>query len=391
MLIKRSAIVAALLAVLVSVPTGMANAAATSAAPPAATSAPAAPVKTSSRLLQDPTDPTDEQCRVVPAAQSDPGWFPDRYTQCRHRVMETTVLDGNNRPVGVINADLVMIGYANNGARQVDYIVYVTNITGGAEGLDLEAVHIGLWFACFPYITPCPAPASGKRDDTVAGWRASDFFATTLSSPEVAGGGDQIEKDEFDLMLEVTTPGQPFQSGPPGSIAVSKVRYDSASYVGRARGSVFTDYVLRLEVSLSDPNENESALHIKQAVDFPIFTLPSWVGKSVPGEEEDGEPLTRMYNPTLNSANRTNSENLCRQYYGSWDSSIVNCDEYPFASTYEGSKTGPDMLYNGLQRFSVRLIDRNDNQYVGNTLLETNFYRALRVLDGDKFYVSIVN
>jgi hypothetical protein len=38
----------------------------------------------------------------------------------------------------------------------------------------------------------------------------------------------------------------------------------------------------------------------------------------------------------------------------------------------------------------VRLIDKVDNQYVGTTLLEVNFYRALRVLDGDKFYVTVL-
>jgi hypothetical protein len=116
------------------------------------------------------------------------------------------------------------------------------------------------------------------------------------------------------------------------------------------------------------------------------LTFPSWLGKSVPGRTE---PLTRMYNDTDKEANRRKSESMCLAVYGPWDSNLDNCDEFPFASTYEGSKTGP-LKYNWGERYSVRLIDKTDNQYVGNQMLEVNFYRALRVLDGDKFYVTVL-
>jgi hypothetical protein len=39
---------------------------------------------------------------------------------------------------------------------------------------------------------------------------------------------------------------------------------------------------------------------------------------------------------------RRKSENLCRKLYGSWDNTLVNCDEFPFASTYEGSRPAPN-------------------------------------------------
>ncbi|MFI6258223.1 hypothetical protein ACIBCL_19285 [Micromonospora zamorensis] len=78
------------------------------------------------------------------------------------------------------------------------------------------------------------------------------------------------------------------------------------------------------------------------------------VGKSVPGKTE---PLTRMYNKSANDANRSKSEGVCEGIYGKWDSGIDNCDEFPFASTYEGSKSGSD-TYGWGERYSVRLIDK---------------------------------
>jgi hypothetical protein len=106
----------------------------------------------------------------------------------------------------------------------------------------------------------------------------------------------------------------------------------------------------------------------------------------VPGKTE---PLTRMFNEADKEANREHSRMLCRKYFGAWNGDLQNCDEFPFASTYEGSLTGPRDKGWG-DRFSVRLIDADDNKYVGNELLEVRFYRALRVLDGDKFYVTVL-
>lgn len=353
-----------------------------------AEAAPAAPAQSGNVTIAAPhLMDVKSDCETFPAAASDPGYFPDRYAHCRRGTGVHDVFV-NNQKVGEIHVGLLMIGFGNNGAREFNYITYITSITKvGAPTLNLEAVEIGLWFACNVSMLPCTDPASGQRTDTVAGWRAIDFFSTTLISPDVAGAGDQIVRERLSLVIHLTTPGQPFLSGPPNEAMYSNVRYDSASYVGRARGAVFMDYRLVFEVSLSALDQDESALHIFHAQRFPELTFPSWVGKSVPGD--DDEPLTRMYNESEKNANRRKSEALCAQLYGSWDSTQVNCDEYPFASTYEGSKTGPERN-GGYDRFSVRLIDRDDNQYVGSQMLEVQFFRVNRVLDGDKFAVHVI-
>ncbi|WP_084723407.1 NucA/NucB deoxyribonuclease domain-containing protein [Streptomonospora alba] len=63
------------------------------------------------------------------------------------------------------------------------------------------------------------------------------------------------------------------------------------------------------------------------------------------------------------------------------DGDLVNCDEHPFASTYEGASTGEE------KRFSARLIDGDDNKEAGGRLQAT-YYRQ-RLFDGDPFYVRI--
>ncbi|MET7426391.1 NucA/NucB deoxyribonuclease domain-containing protein [Dactylosporangium sp. NPDC005555] len=381
--------------VLALVPVAAVSPAAASPVPvvaPAAVAPAAAPRLQFNRLEEDDFE---TQCLAAPSAAVDPGWFPDRYAHCRRGTGIHDVFDANNVKVGEVHVSLIVMGFAVNGERRVDYAVRVLGITKvNAPDLLLETVSIGMWFACGVSLTPCADPAAPSRVDTVTGWRAVNYFTTTLTSPETADPGEQRVQRRFALVVNLTTPGQPFLPGPPIEAMYSNVRYDSASYVGRARGTVFLDHRLVLVVDERLDNQDESAQHIRHAFNHPVLTFPSWVGKTVPGKDDgipsaDDEPLTRMYNNAQNDANRANSEKICKELYGLWDKDLVNCDEFPFASTYEGSKTGTE-ANNGLQRFSVRLIDTADNQYVGGILLEVNFYRALRVLDGDKFFVRVV-
>jgi hypothetical protein len=60
----------------------------------------------------------------------------------------------------------------------------------------------------------------------------------------------------------------------------------------------------------------------------------------------------------------------------------LECDEYPFSSTKEGSTKGDD-------RFSVRLIEGTDNREGGGRIDEMDTLN--RMLDGDAFYVKITN
>jgi hypothetical protein len=120
----------------------------------------------------------------------------------------------------------------------------------------------------------------------------------------------------------------------------------------------------------------------------------------LPGSPGSGRPLHRLTNPTFQELNRTTScpSSLPRP-------SGKSCDEYPFASTYEGGHTGGatggrtfewcDIADSETHRigrtgpgFSACMIDEEENSGAGREL-NTLLYIPYRVLDNDPFHVEI--
>ncbi|MBQ1051851.1 hypothetical protein KBX50_25735 [Micromonospora sp. C51] len=333
--------------------------------------------------------PEDEafkaECESQDAALDEAGWFRDRYSQCARRNWIITIFV-NNVPTGTVTSEITMLGFGSNGNREVRYVVFVDDIRKtNAPTLVLDTMFIRVSFlGCNAALVACPTIPS--RDAAVAAWRLQEDWSITFASPDISGGGPQIVPQTLHLNLYAHSPAQPeFSWSPSIDTSVSRTRYDSADYVGASRGAVFTDYRLVFEVDVNDPTQDESALHILQAQEHPMLTFPSWVGKTVPGKTT---PLTRMHNKANNDANRNKSVAMCKSIWGEYDGLIQNCDEYPFASTYEGSYTGAPTSAD-LQRYSVRVIDAADNQHVGRDLLENGFYKANRVLNGDQFFVKV--
>ncbi|GAA0437961.1 hypothetical protein GCM10010357_69220 [Streptomyces luteireticuli] len=163
-------------------------------------------------------------------------------------------------------------------------------------------------------------------------------------------------------------------------MAYSNIRFDYAGRpAGKYKGTVFTDARVELVMSLKDPKVDQSARHILDAQQFPERTFRSWPGKTVPGG--NGRPLHRLINPDLQGKNRDNSIKQCKDVWGDYSGTRLECDEYPFASTREGSLKGDN-------RYSVRLIDGDDNREGGLRIQKV--YEENRVLDNDPFYVKIV-
>ncbi|MFI6604838.1 NucA/NucB deoxyribonuclease domain-containing protein [Nonomuraea sp. NPDC050536] len=87
-------------------------------------------------------------------------------------------------------------------------------------------------------------------------------------------------------------------------------------------------------------------------------------------------PLTRLTDPSDIAENRTES---CRDEPNPRPLGL-ECDEYPFASTYDGTYTsGKDA--------SHRLIDATQNRD-GGTALQV-WYGEQRILDSDEFWVQV--
>jgi len=93
-----------------------------------------------------------------------------------------------------------------------------------------------------------------------------------------------------------------------------------------------------------------------------------------------------MVNEADRKANNSKSAGYCRKYWGTGYSqnNTMQCDEYPFQSTYQGSAMGGA----GTSHFSVQVIPTDQNRAGGAEL--NDFYNAQRILDQDKFYVDVL-
>lgn len=118
----------------------------------------------------------------------------------------------------------------------------------------------------------------------------------------------------------------------------------------------------------------------------------------LPGSWYTGVPLHRLTNATLRQQNR---DTACPGSYNR--PTGKTCDEYPFASTWEGAFTGAGgvggrtfsfcqipQLPTGVSGpgYSACMIDENENSYAGNQL-NSVLYVPFRVIEGDAFYVTI--
>jgi hypothetical protein len=227
------------------------------------------------------------------------------------------------------------------------------------------------------------APQTVNRDELLGVWDTQPHWSLTYTSPDKGAlfdqGNQQRVLSAVAMDLSASSPNsKPFAEG--SNVYNSSVRYDYAGPVaGKHKGTVFTKARVELVMSQKDPAVNESAVHIYDALNRPERTFPSWPGKSVPGSKE---PLRRVVDPKKIEDNRKKSIKECKKVWGDYAGSGLECDEYPFASTKEGSTKGDN-------RFSVRLIDGKDNRKGGERLNE--MYTLNRVLDGDPFYVKITN
>jgi hypothetical protein len=175
-------------------------------------------------------------------------------------------------------------------------------------------------------------------------------------------------------------------------------RCDDATYRLRGSKCVFSRVASVLQFSESDTTLNESAAFIREAQTNITLTKPGLSGKRVPGVL-GGAPLHRLYHgydtkKTI-AASRRKVPKTCRRYFGQhYTTRPINparplgayeCDEYPFAATYENSALVDS---NTVYDYAVRAIKRDHNRAAGTVY--GVWVGADRILDGDPFWVKIV-
>lgn len=322
------------------------------------------------------------------AAAEPRGWLKDRFHQCfSKRINLIVIRDDNGAPAGEVTFELWLLGWANHGVRQVDYLASVENITvstipGNVIDWPNQLIEL-IPRGCTSTADVTCATGTAR---TVDGWFRIPAYGFVYTSPSGTGTGSDktlYNRVTFDIRAGTL----PIRPGTVFDVVETHMRFDSGRKIQRAHGAVFPDLAAQLTFRLSDRDVNESAAHIRDAQDYPIRTFPSWPNKTIPGKP-GGEPLHRTVDDARRDANRAAAIKVCEDVWGTgYPIGGRQCDEYPFAATQEGAA---NVGANGAptRRFSARPINGSDNGEAGNRL--GVFYNDQRVIDAEMFYVKII-
>ncbi|MFE2376051.1 hypothetical protein [Streptomyces sp. NPDC059398] len=304
----------------------------------------------------------------------------------------------NGRPSGESAFNIRVVGTIPLNSRTITYTYYYTEFqmtgTTGAPAMGVTTS------GTIPFMYPSTAKSKQAgtalpTTKTFTQLKTAGTFAQTQNA--AAGQGTSGSTDAifgvYQPKVNLTPPaGYTMEGAREGSPFMFAPRWDKASYLnssttGAAVFSLLTP--MRYSKAAGAP-ERAVALHIEKAFKTPNLTKPPSSTKKVPGKTTDA-PLTRLYTDTKRrEANRSEAIKACKKYFGAdYPTGGNDCDEYPFATTYEGAAGAlydPHQLTNN---FSVMPLNATQNQAAG--ILLGQFLTKVRLIDGpdDGFLVQI--
>ncbi|MBW0933728.1 NucA/NucB deoxyribonuclease domain-containing protein [Priestia megaterium] len=340
---------------------------------------------------------TTEECQRSPDRSSETGYIKNRYSFCWSHVATYQV------PVKCIGGfcfyegvqfQFTEIGYGSNQSRKMRVYYTLDDILVTHPSLNGAKLKIDM--VCESKVNPgdCKEdPDFPPTERTIAQWKNTNFSTEIFTSeapPPTDANPDQLGYMEFWPKLTLTHAPRKFKKSIDG--IKQTVRYDSAKYMFAFpnqyfwQGAVFSKATPIFNVPVTKPEFSmlaEAGQHWKFAMDHPDQTKPQMDGKKIPGAVGDST-LTRMYpkrHQDEYNRNRNKTRRTCDREFRDEDRTGKQCDEYPFASTWEGSAT------NGSDNFSVRMISSESNGAAGTWL--GAWYAYDRILDGDTFNVQV--
>lgn len=289
---------------------------------------------------------------------------------------------------------VTMIGDGSDAYREARYDVYLTGFEGALEYAD--AVQLKVEMQCTPLVaaTDCaPDPRTPPVVRTVSEWMSAGEVRLHVvggePEPDPLLNPDRIG---YGLASVKVTAALPLGHTEDVVSPRNKIRFDSAQYltVNGKQGAIFPEVDAVLNFPVNTPEfaaMRQSGAHYEQAMTQPGSTFPVVAGKTIPGALGSGKPLHRLYfDDDRRRDNRTEAVRACENELppGQYPQPDYDCDEYPFASTYEGASS----TYNPQRNFSVKVIPADDNRAAGVWL--GVWYSYDRILDGDAFYVRVI-
>jgi hypothetical protein len=287
----------------------------------------------------------------------DPDWCtPDAVVITRHEACGEGLLhlDVQDVETGAITGgmDIGQVGYMFTDPTLIDWDYQATqtfsNIWGDATGTTVTGFG---WCDGDCVVSSQEYPTLVATQDAL--WQGYVQGESTTYQPGEIGSGVLNASTTFTNPL---WPDPVVNSGP-----TPAVRCDN-SLPGRGAGCVLPQVTPEMYYDLNGPYP-ELAQHIQYAQQI----------KGLPGGSFD-RPLTRTTDQT---AQDRNNAVACPASFPRDPGQ--DCDEYPFASTWEGAAFGP---------YDAEAIDSTQNQQGGSALLQ--FYNQERVLNHDPFVVTIV-
>jgi hypothetical protein len=292
--------------------------------------------------------------------------------ESRSMVLQTfMIVDGEETQTGELDFDVVSYSFVSTVSSSWVHEVFITSTGGWGDALG--AAVTGLATSDFG----CTTQDYSFENGAMLPFGNLRSGEADIASPSTAAGAIGFCTTQWTLLFDTPT-------YVPVSLDLTMipVRCDNDTAGASGPGCVFPDYPSALIYSWS---ANPSlATHVYQAQQ-----------SGLPGGTYDA-PLTRNTDDTLADANYQDACGDARSITG------LSCDEYPVKSSQQGlafetggdRRTFPGCAFDDLPEnetgplgVSVCMINVADQNAQGG--LNTQFYRANRVLDGDPFVILL--
>ncbi len=229
-------------------------------------------------------------------------------------------------------------------------------------------------------------PQTPVSFDALAAMRPAHFLHTATVASGQGEGPDDLVYGVYNPRVKSILP--PYNIGDGELPFALPPRWDTAKYVNPKGGSAFS-YMPTLPYSSDDSAlERGAARHIRDAYERPHSTKPEFLGKTIPGRLPS-HPLHRLYhNKDRRKANRDTSIDTCVRYFGedyakdSDGTGKRDCDEFPFASTYEGA--AQKKFYSDAKQDNYSALPINNRENRAGGIILSQFLKKNRVVDGWK-------
>jgi hypothetical protein len=293
--------------------------------------------------------------------------------------------------VGGFSVQWEVVGAGRNNKQLMDYTVRSFPLLGLSEVFPpFTSQRVVMGLACLNAASSRCASKHSGFTYTEAEWLVPHTFTYQFTTSAV-GAGDKVPnaKDKVNFHAAIAYLYLASLTPRPAYYAPEAVfRGDAASYVYKG-GVIFPQVLQTYKISLSNARLAAVAAHIEAADKSPgTGTKPPATGKVIPGFVTTGEPLTRLYpnyDLALYRANRSTAVAACKKYFGdSYAGGGKQCDEFPFASSYQGAST-----VSGKWWYSAFPVPGAQNGYAGTNL--GAWLAANRILSGDPYWVEVTS